>query len=135
MFENAVDNVKEPSHGSAEDEHLRFTPLRQAVSQGFGGRVMSHGSHGREEERLTQMGIADLAEFGAMPNRRARTPMHGRKAGVSSQFRGVIKAINGLDFSHQLGGGIRADARNGVNQVDLFLQIRMLADMVIDLPL
>src|SRR5262252_8292064 len=47
VFDDAVENGKELSHGSNESDHFRFTCEDEALIEGADGRIVTDGHQGR----------------------------------------------------------------------------------------
>src|SRR4051812_32972260 len=93
---------------------------------------MVFGNDGRHVESSTNGGIARFRDERFAMNGRAGLVLSGIKASKGDELADIVKGSQGAAFGHQFGSTQRTEARDGINQVALALQVGEVVDMVLN---
>src|SRR5205085_1910404 len=124
--------MNELAHHGTDHCHLTLAPLLQPFSPVLEERATPERRDGREVECFTQASIADLGEPRPPSDTAARLTLSGHQPGISCYLASAAVLCNVCDFREQQGGCCLGDAGDGVKQLVLSLQSRMIIDVCAD---
>ena len=95
---------------------------------------MALGDQGGHIEAGTQRSRAGFGNMGFAANRRAGLTVFGVEAGEGDNVTDIGEGLKIGQFSQEFGSGKGAEALNGINQVTLPFEIRILVNVVLNSP-
>ena len=107
---------------------------RETISKGFKNGIEPQGDDGRHVERLAKARVAGLTKPGTAMNGCPGATMSRRKSSKRCDGLGRFEVIQMRDLGQQRSSGGFADSRNRRQEIALALEVRMIAEVLPDLP-
>ena len=119
------------THDGGDNRHGGEAAVEQALGKGVQNGIMAFGNDGRQVKGGTQGGFAGFGNGGFLTDRGAGLMMSGIEASKGDELANIGERGQRGQLAEQLSGGEGTQARNGIDEVALLTQVRMLVDMVL----